>query len=63
MKLFKSLANWNPSNAASFATIRWDYGNQTLTAGNKLKLTLSLVVPANASGDDFAFDFTISATG
>lgn len=62
--LYKATTNWNPSNAANFLTLNWDYGNQSLSAGSATKITLTLAISINITTiKDFSFDTTITASG
>jgi hypothetical protein len=62
--LSKTVQNWNPSNVQSFASLNWNYGNQTLGVNQVLQVNLTLIVTSTVSGiTNFSFDLTISATG
>ena len=57
-------SNFNPSNVASYLTLSWGYGNQVLTAGGVLKITLTLAVASNTPAfSNFGFDTIITASG
>jgi hypothetical protein len=58
--LSHSVSNWNPSNAAAYMTLKWNYSGQTLGAGQGLQVTLTLTVSSGISGiDNFSFDITV----
>jgi hypothetical protein len=62
--LSQYVSNWNPSNAATYLTLTWNYAGQTLGAGQGMQLTLTLSVSSSISGiTDFNFDITIVGTG
>jgi hypothetical protein len=61
--LSKQMLNWNPTNTATVLTLDWDYNNQLISAGNTLKVTLSLNVAQNIPGiDGFNVDAVLTAT-
>ena len=58
------MSNWEPSNAAMYIRLDWDYTNQSLSPGTTLKLILTLTVsPDIINIHDFNFDTSITATG
>jgi hypothetical protein len=61
--LAKSFKNWNPSSAAMYIMLTWDYSNQTLMAGDVVRLTLTLTVSPDAqTAGAFSYDTEIAAT-
>ncbi len=61
--LTKTVQNWNPSTAANYLTLSWNYANQTLSANQILQLKLTLKVSSTVSGiSSFTFDITLVAT-
>ncbi len=64
MLLTQSAANWTPSNASNYITLRWDYRGSLLTTGSVVKVTFTLAVSSSISGiTDFSFDLTIVGAG
>jgi len=62
--LSKSTSNWNPSVAASYLTLSWDYNGQKIEAGKNLQVTLTLSVSENITEvTDFSFDMIAVGTG
>ena len=58
-----STGNWNPASTEQYMTLTWDYGNQTIQAGEVLKVTLTLTVsPSITSITDFSFEIVVTAT-
>jgi len=62
--LTMTVSNWNPANASSYMTLKWDYSGKTLDVSEviQVKFTLS-VSPAVAGITNFSFDITIIANG
>lgn len=61
--LAMTTSNWNPSSASTYITLSWNYGGQTLNAGDVIQVRLTLSVSPNISGiTNFSFDITITAT-
>jgi hypothetical protein len=62
--LSQSTSNWNPSAAATYLTLSWDYNGQTIEADKNLQVTLTLSVSASITGiTDFSFDIIVVGTG
>jgi len=58
-----STANWNPSNASQYITLRWDYSEQWMNPGEVLQITLSLSVSRYIEGiSSFSFDILITGS-
>jgi hypothetical protein len=61
--LRQSVSDWNPSNAAAYMTLTWNYAGQTLGIGQGMQITLTLTVSTSISGiNDFSFDIIIVGT-
>ncbi len=59
-----STSNWNPSAAANYLTLSWNYGGQTLNPGAVVQVTFTLSVSADIQGiTSFGFDITIVGSG
>jgi hypothetical protein len=62
--LSQSVSNWNPTNAATYLNLTWNYTGQTLAAGQGVQVTLTLTVSENISGiTDFSFNINVVGTG
>jgi hypothetical protein len=62
--LLLQTSNWNPTNAADYISLSWNYSGQTIGANQVLAVTLSLSVSPNIQGiTSFSFDIIISAVG
>jgi hypothetical protein len=62
--LSMSASNWNPSAAATYLTLSWDYSGQIIEADKNLQVTLTLSVSANITGiTNFGFDIIVVGTG
>lgn len=62
--LSMSTSNWNPSAAATYLTLSWDYNAQTIEADKNLQVTLTLNVSADITGiTNFSFDIIVVGTG
>ncbi len=62
--LSKSTSNWNPSVAATYLTLNWNYNGQTIEAGKNLQVTLTLSVNTDITGiTTFSFDIIVVGTG
>jgi hypothetical protein len=62
--LSESTYNWNPSAAATYLTLSWDYSGQTIEADKILQVTLTLSVSASITGiTNFGFDIIVVGTG
>ena len=59
-----STANWSPSNASQYITLKWDYGGISIAPNEVVKVTFMLAVSENISGiTNFSFDIAIISTG
>ncbi|MEM2742101.1 MAG: hypothetical protein QXD95_08160 [Nitrososphaeria archaeon] len=57
-------ANWNPPTAASYISLSWNYGGETISLASVVKVTLSLSVSQSIQGaSSFSFDIIILAIG
>jgi hypothetical protein len=64
LTLSMSTSNWNPSAAATYLTLSWDYNGQTIEADKNLQVTLTLNVNASITGiTNFSFDIIVVGTG
>lgn len=55
--------NWNPSIAASYMSVIWDYGGQVVDVGVVFQVTLSLSVSGIIEGiTNFSFDIVITGS-
>lgn len=62
--LSMSTSNWNPSTAATYLTLSWNYNGQAIEADKNLQVTLTLSVSANITGiTNFSFDTIVVGTG
>jgi hypothetical protein len=62
--LSESASNWNPSAAATYLIVSWDYNGQTIEADKNLQVTLTLSVSADITGiTNFSFDIIVVGTG
>jgi cytoskeletal protein RodZ len=62
--LSMSASDWNPSAAATYLTLSWDYNGQIIEADKNLQVTLTLSVSANITGiTNFSFDIIVVGTG
>lgn len=56
-------SNWNPTAAASYLDLSWDYYNQPINSGASIPVTFKLMVDAGITGiTTFSFDITIIGT-
>jgi hypothetical protein len=59
-----STANWNPSNAANYMSLSWNYNGQTIAANQVVQIILSLSISSSIQGiTAYSFDIVISAVG
>jgi len=58
-----STNNWSPSSASSKIKLNWDYADQSVNAGQIVKVTLTLSVSSSISITSFKFDIAITARG
>jgi len=57
-------SNWNPSNATDYMNLIWDYGGQSISPDEAVRVTFTLSVLSSVQNiTSFSFDITISATG
>jgi hypothetical protein len=62
--LSMAVSNWNPASASNYMTLTWDYGGQTLSAGQVIQVKFTLSVSSSVSGiTSFSFDIAITASG
>lgn len=60
--LSKFAENWNPSTAANYLSLNWNYAQQTLSVNQVLQIKLTLAVSSSISGiTNFSFDIRIMA--
>jgi hypothetical protein len=56
--------NWQPTAAANYITLTWNYDGSQLAAGNVKQVTFTLAVNANITGiQNFSFTTVIVGTG
>jgi len=56
-------SNWNPSLAASYMSVSWDYGGQVIEVGAAFQVRLRLSVSDGIDGiTNFSFDVVITGT-
>jgi len=58
-----STENWDPTEAATYMTLSWDYANQTIQIDEVLPVTFTLTVHEEAEEGNFSFDIVITAEG
>ncbi len=59
--LSMSTSNWEPPNASDYLTLSWDYGGQSISVNEIVKVTFTLSVSASIEGiTSFSFDITIA---
>jgi hypothetical protein len=59
-----STANWNPSNAANYMPLSWNYNGQTIAVNQVVQITHTLSISSNIQGiTAYSFDIVISAAG
>lgn len=57
-------SNWNPSSAANYISLDWDYNGQSINADQVVEITLTLSISSSVSSiTGFSFDIVISASG
>jgi hypothetical protein len=57
-------ANWNPTNAADYISLSWNYSGQTIDPNQVLAVTLSLSISSNIQGiTTFSFDIVVVGSG
>jgi hypothetical protein len=62
--LSESTSDWNPSEAATYLTLSWNYNGQAIEADKNLQVTLTLSVSANITGiTNFSFNIIVVGTG
>ena len=62
LNLFLDTTNWNPTNAANYMTLTWNYNGQKIEPNQVIQITLTLSVSQSISGID-SFNFEIVLTG
>ena len=50
MMLSLQTANWNPSSAADYVSLTWNYNGQDISPGQAVAVTLSLSVSSSIQG-------------
>lgn len=61
-RLYLGTRKWSPSNASSYITLSWDYGQQLIGPWDFVKVTLTLSISDSIEGiTDFDFDIIIAA--
>jgi len=56
-------SSWNPLNASSYMTLKWDYNNQTLNVNQVIPVKFTLSVLDSIAGiTNFSFDIIITAS-
>ena len=62
--LVKALSNWNPTTAASYLTLNWNYSNQAINPGATVTVTLTLTISSSTPAmANFSFNTVITASG
>jgi hypothetical protein len=57
-------SNWSPSNAATYMSLTWNYGGQTLSVDQVVQVQLTFSVSSSISGiTNFSFDTMITPSG
>ncbi len=57
-------SNWDPSEAANYMSLSWDYGGQSMNPDEVVQVTFTLSVSSSIQNiTNFSFVITISATG
>ena len=63
LTLSMSVSNWSPSAASNYLTLTWNPAEQTISQGETVKATLTLVVSAATTGiNSFNFDINVVGT-
>lgn len=61
--LFLGAENWSPENASDYLTLDWDYAGQTISLGETVQVTLSLLASPDIEDiSDFGFDVILSGS-
>lgn len=56
-----STTNWNPSRAAEYITLTWNYSGRSINPGEVLQVTKTLSISNSIEGiSNFSFDIVIS---
>jgi hypothetical protein len=54
-------ANWSPSQASTYLTLSWDYGNELVQPDETLRVTLSLTLASDVQDiQEFSFDIVLT---
>jgi hypothetical protein len=62
--LYLQTSNWNPTNAADYISLSWNYSGQTIGANQVVTVTFSLSISSNIQGiTTFSFDIVIVGNG
>jgi hypothetical protein len=57
-------SNWNPTEAADYISLSWDYGGQAIGVNQVVAVTLSLSISSNIQGiTTFSFDIVVVGSG
>ncbi len=57
-------SDWNPSEAAGYIDLSWDYGGQSMNPDDVVRVTFTLSVSSSIQNiTSFSFVITVSATG
>lgn len=63
LNLFLETENWNPTNAANYITLNWNYNGQAVAQNQVVQVKLTLTVSQSISGvDSFSFNVILSGT-
>jgi hypothetical protein len=55
--------NWNPSNAADYISLAWNYDGLPIAVDDVAQVTLTLTISSSISGiTNFSFDIIVSAS-
>ena len=56
-------SGWNPSEASDCLNLNWDYGGQSISAGEIVQVTFTLSISSSGKGiETFSFDTTITGS-
>lgn len=57
-------SDWNPSNASEHISLNWDYGGQSVSPDEVVRVTFMLSISATIEGiTSFSFNIIITASG
>jgi hypothetical protein len=63
LNLFLDTENWNPTNAANYIMLNWNYNGQPLAQNQVIQVKLTLTVSQNISGiNNFSFEIILRGT-